>query len=310
MAHVVIHITLQNSVERAQKSHEAVAVDCRNLHLRLSDNVRGTRLALEECALSEVVRRAVVHDLGGFGAGLQRLCGNALARDQQVEVVTFLALSNDGLPCSEAVLLDGVSDLASLVVVHGLQNGDGLQEVFVLVALVLSGILHDVVEGVSVELPERNGGLGHNRRCSRRVVEQGQLSEGVAWLVSLQECCFLVLGLHAPRAIQLALLHDVEDRASLILRDDGGSRLELLLLHRIDDDVKLGLVQGLEHERHLQAHLYFVFHLLRLRHHVGLILLLFVVAAENLSTDGGALGDGAGGLGHDDWQIAHDLFSL
>ena len=46
MVHVVIHVALQDGVEWAKQAHEAVTIDCCDLDIRLSDNVRRTRLTL------------------------------------------------------------------------------------------------------------------------------------------------------------------------------------------------------------------------------------------------------------------------
>lgn len=63
--------------------------------------------------------------------------------------------------------------------VHVLQNGHGGEEVLVLLPLALGGVLNDVVEGLSIEGPERCIGVGHNGGSSRSIVEKGQLTKDV-----------------------------------------------------------------------------------------------------------------------------------
>ena len=94
-------------------------------------------------------------------------------------------MSDDSLACRETELFNCVCDLASFVVVYCLQDRHRAQEVLILVTLVLCGIFHDVIEGVTVQLPECHGALGNDRGGSWRIVEQGQLTEGVTLLVVL-----------------------------------------------------------------------------------------------------------------------------
>jgi len=81
------------------------------------------------------------------------------------------------------MFLDSVSDLGALVVVNTLQDGHTLQEVFVLGALSLRGVLHDMVKRISVQLPQ--GTLCLRLDCGRtwRIVKESKLSKGVTWLI-------------------------------------------------------------------------------------------------------------------------------
>ena len=88
------------------------------------------------------------------------------------------------------MLFDSVCDLTPLVVVHALKNGDGRQEIFIPIALVLCSVFHDVVEGVAIQLPKSNIGLGHDSGGSGSIVEKGKLTKGITWPVSLQESLF------------------------------------------------------------------------------------------------------------------------
>jgi hypothetical protein len=74
--------------------------------------------------------------------------------------------------------------------VHTLQNGDGRQEILVSITLVLCSVFHDMVEGVAIQLPKSNIGLGHDGGGSRSIVEKGELTEDITWLVILQESLF------------------------------------------------------------------------------------------------------------------------
>ena len=72
----------------------------------------------------------------------------------EVESVSFVALADDQVAGPELLRPERLGDGHALVAVHGLEQLDAGEEVFVLAALVDGGFLHDVVEGLSVERPE------------------------------------------------------------------------------------------------------------------------------------------------------------
>ena len=55
VGHILIHITLENGIKWSQEAHETISVNRGNLDLGLCDNVGGTRFALEESSLTEVI---------------------------------------------------------------------------------------------------------------------------------------------------------------------------------------------------------------------------------------------------------------
>ena len=184
MGHILVHIALENRIEGSQKSLEAISVDSGNLDFGLGDDVGGTRFAQKEGTLTEVVGGTVGFDLGG-GGSVKRLGGDSFTTDNDVEVATVSTLSKDLGTSGESGLLDGIGDLAALVMVDRLEDRDGREEIFVSITLVLSGILHDVSESVTVELPKRNCGFGNNSGGTGSVVKKSELTEGITRLVCL-----------------------------------------------------------------------------------------------------------------------------
>jgi hypothetical protein len=171
MRNVMVDIAVKNCIEGSQKSHEAVSVDSSHFHGGCGDHIGGTRLALQEGSLSEVVTRQVVFDFLGCGAGLKRLSSDCISADDDEEIISLVALGDDLRSGLEGVLFDSVCNLAPLVMVHALKNGDGRQEIFVPIPHVLCSVFHDVVEGVAIQLPESNIGLGHDGSGSWSIVE-------------------------------------------------------------------------------------------------------------------------------------------
>lgn len=122
MVDVFVHVALKDGVEGTKKPHEALSINFGDLNISLSHHIRSPWLRLEEGSLPKVVRWSILFDFSGWGTWLKRLCGNRVARDEQVEVVTFFSLINDRCTRCKVLLLDCIRYLAPLVVVHGLQD--------------------------------------------------------------------------------------------------------------------------------------------------------------------------------------------
>lgn len=158
------------------------------MQLGHGDDVGSAGLVLDKGALAEVVSGLVLVDLDGGLADLDSLGGDGLTLHDQVEgVAVLVTLLDDQLLGLVPLLLEGVSELAALVLVHVLEDLHALEELVVLLALLGSSILHDVVEGVAVQLPELSISLGCDGGSTGSVVEECKLTEGLAWVVLLQE---------------------------------------------------------------------------------------------------------------------------
>jgi len=187
MGHILVHTALEDGLKGSKQTHEAVSVDTSHVNVGLGDDVGGSRFTLEEGTLSKVLTRLVFHDLLGCGAGLHRLGGERLSADDDKEIVALVPLLNDLRTSFEGSLFNGISNLAPLVVVHAMKDRHAGQEIFVAIALVLRSILDNVVESVTVELPQRHVRLGHDRRRTGSIVQKSQLTKGITWLISFQE---------------------------------------------------------------------------------------------------------------------------
>ena len=108
------------------------------------------------------------------------------------------------------MLLDSVGNLTALVMVDALEDGDGGEEVFVAVALVLGSILHNMIESVAVKLPKVYIALGHNGCSTWSIVQECKLSEGLTRLVRFEVSGFSISWVEALAAVELALLHNEE----------------------------------------------------------------------------------------------------
>ena len=120
--------------------------------MTLSDDVGSTRHVQEQRALAEVVSWVVPLDDLGWLAWLEHLGGNAFAFDDHEELVAILvAFSDDEVSRFVPVLLESVSQLGPLLLLHALEDLYLVQEVVVLLSLLLDSCLDDVVESVAVE---------------------------------------------------------------------------------------------------------------------------------------------------------------
>ena len=154
MRDILVHIALQDGVEGPQKPNKAVSINCCNFNLRHSNNICCTRLTLEQGSLTEVITWAIFFNLDWLSL-TERFGSDSIAANNDVEVVTLVAFSEDFGIGSVCCLFDGVSYFASLVVINTLQDGYRREEVLISISLVLRCIFHNVVECVAIKLPER-----------------------------------------------------------------------------------------------------------------------------------------------------------
>jgi hypothetical protein len=180
-------VSLEDLLDRAQQSLEAVTVQGHHLHRRGRYDVSCSWLVLHQRPLAKVISWSVLVDLHWSIARLKCLGGDCGAAHDQEEGLALFSLSNDEVLGLEPLLDESVSEFAALVLVHVLEDAHALQELLVLLSLLRSCVLHDVVEGLAIQRPQLSLGLRNDGRCSGSVVEQGELSEGLARVVLLQE---------------------------------------------------------------------------------------------------------------------------
>lgn len=104
-----------------------------------------------------------------------------------------------------------------------------------------------MVEGLSVQRVEDAVGGGHDRRGPRSIIEEAQLAEDFPGHVLFEEGRLGVAG-EDLRAVQSALVVDVQLVAVIALLDHVVSGGELAFLHGVDDHVQVFLLEVLEHE--------------------------------------------------------------
>mmetsp|Transcript_61139 Transcript_61139/g.108750 ORF Transcript_61139/g.108750 Transcript_61139/m.108750 type:complete len:254 (-) Transcript_61139:479-1240(-) len=182
------------------------------------------------------------------------LHGYALALHEEEEPVSGIALVDDlDVFALEGLYLEGICDGHHLVLVDVAQNGNLLQEVRVLGTLACSGILHDVVEGLSIKLPE-SCFLFANHCCgARAVVEKGKLSEDVSDRAGLDT---FLLSVDQLPAFSNTLLNEEHAFAIISFLDDLFPSCCWMLLERHDHGLHVLLLQASEEEARFEAFLY------------------------------------------------------
>ena len=174
---IVLHVAHQDGVDGSQQTSETLAVKCNNLESCCGDDVCCSWLIFEQGSLSKVVTLLVLMHLDGRLAWLKSLGGLGLARHDHEEAVTLCTLSDHILALFEPFLADGISQFRSLIRLHVLQNADLDEKFLILVSLLLGRVLHNVIEGASVERPQLRRLRSSNVRSSGSVVQQGKLSK-------------------------------------------------------------------------------------------------------------------------------------
>merc|ERR1740121_133753 len=131
-----------------QEALEGDAVNAEQLRLAAYDRNSGCTVRVpDERELAKVVAHAILHHRFAIFLGL---CSSLL---HDVKLVAHLALGHDHLliPCN--LNSEGICELRPFVGVHVRQEGHLREERVVLVPLVLSCLLNDVTERLSVERP-------------------------------------------------------------------------------------------------------------------------------------------------------------
>ena len=165
--------------------------------------------------------------------------------------------------------------------VHVLQDGNGGQEIFELLSLLLRSFLDDGVERFSVEREQRGVLIGSNSGGTGSIVQQGKLAENFTVIVRFEH---LTRTLNNLGASQLARLMNVEHIAGFTLGDDGLAGRALAHIHGLDDDIEVLVVQVDEHKTVFDALADGGSSLLALGYYLCLESLLLVPSTEDLGT--------------------------
>lgn len=243
---VEVDVPLEDVFERAKHSLEGMAVDSDAAAVRLGDNSCSSRLISQKGKLSEVTANAVIAHSLSILAGVQHLDRVGLTRDKEEQITSLLTFFNYLVACLVFSILEGLSDLRSFIGVDGLQERHLGEELFVLLAPSYGGILHNMVERLTVELVKQTILESSDGGRTRSVVQQSQLTEGFAGMVLLEE-----RGLWALEhlgALQVTLRDDVQAVTLIALLYNHITALEVLLGHGVDDDLLFGLLEAREHE--------------------------------------------------------------
>lgn len=279
---VLVHVALQDLLNRAQKPLEGVSLDGDNAAVGLCLNAGLSDGVLDQSDFSEVVAFLVLKDLLEWGSGRFLLfCDESALRDD-VEAVSLVALLDDVAAGCELLFLEAVAELLLLVGVDLCQDlhfGEDLRVVF---AFFGGGLLHDVVEGGAVEPEQLARGLALDGGGTRGVVHEGKLSEEIASVVGLE------VGLLAGddlEAVKLSLIDDIQSVSFFALSDDCLSGLGVHFLHGVDDDAEVFLVERLEEDGLLDESLDFFFGGSVLGDHFLDELCLLVELSEDLGAD-------------------------
>ena len=253
---VLVHVALQDVLDRAQQSLEGVSLDGDNAAVGLCLNAGLPDGVLDQSDFSEVVAFLVLKDLLDWGSGRFLLFCDESALGNDVEAVSLVTLLHDVAASCELLFLEAVAKLLLLVGVdlsQDLHLGEDFRVVF---AFFGGGLLHDVVEGGTVEAEQLARSLALDGGGTRGVVHEGQLSEEVTSVVGLE------VGLLAGNdleAVELSLVDDVQSVSLFALSDHCLCGLGVHFLHGVDDDAEVFLVERLEEDGLLDESLDFFF---------------------------------------------------
>lgn len=140
-----------------------------------------------------------------------------------------------------------------------------------------------MIEGLSIQGPEEAVSVGEDIRCSRRVVEEGELTKGFTSLIFLEKG-WCILSLEQLSAREDPAFDDEQLTAIFTLLDHVFSWRKLLLLHGIDNNFEVSVAQRLEQERSFKPLGDLVPCILGLTDDSGLEVTLLVPRSEGLGT--------------------------
>ena len=123
MLHILIHVSLQNSIKRSKQPHKAVSVNCCNFKLCRGNDISCTWLTFEQSSFSKVVSWAILFDLLRLRSGAHAFSCDSVSTYDQVEVITFVTLCDNTILSLELLLFDCIGNFTPLIVIHTLQNG-------------------------------------------------------------------------------------------------------------------------------------------------------------------------------------------
>jgi hypothetical protein len=170
---------------------------------------------------------------------------------KEEEIVSLVTLLDDEVSSLETVFMEGVSEFGSFIRLHSGENGNFFKESFIFLTTADGRVLHDVVEGVPVKLPQETLVLGLNRSSTRGVIQKCKFAKGSSRGVRQKES-----GVSLPRenfsTFQVSAADNIETVALVSLLDDNLISRCFNFLHGADDDVLLRVRESSEHERLVQ----------------------------------------------------------
>lgn len=165
-----------------------------------------------------------------------------------------------------SLLPDAVTDLDGFVGVHGRQQIDALQDVHIFISLLDGCILDNVIERSSIQSESNRISLSLNRCCSRSVVKKSQFTKWFSRLISLYifSKMLILLGRYLQRPWRNSWNNPIlpspphtschhllptwwPNHPTWFINHTKCS-LEMLLIHRIDNNIAFLILQRLEHE--------------------------------------------------------------
>mmetsp|Transcript_89633 Transcript_89633/g.182810 ORF Transcript_89633/g.182810 Transcript_89633/m.182810 type:complete len:313 (+) Transcript_89633:19-957(+) len=240
-SHVAVRRLEEEVLKWAKHMLEGRARDGQHLSLfAVDDDVRRTRLVLEERQLSEVVSCLILRLLAST-----LLRGMKLSILHYVKFVAWIILLHHGGPLAECLDSDRIRDLRTLIGPKRAQDAHLLQEGVVLLPPFGGRILDNVVEGVTVQLPADARFLRNDRCCSWAVVEQGEFPKDIAGVHGLHH---LFLAVDALGTVKRPRLDDKKIISIFALLDDLLVLFEVDLLHGHDDNLHILILEVRKHE--------------------------------------------------------------
>lgn len=242
---VLIHVALQDFLERTQQSLEGVSVNGNHPTVGHCLDAGLPHCVLDQGNLSEVVTFLVLEHLPDLGRRTLPLLGDQLAFCDDVETISLFPLFDYIAAWLEFFLFQGVAELFFLVGVHFCQDFYFRKDAGIVFAFFGGCLLNDVVKSRPVQAIEEAGSFGTDRGSPRSVVHQGQFPEKLAGVVGLQ------VGLGAVddfEAVELSLSDDVQSAALFSFYDDVLVGRGADFLHGVDDDSDIFLVEAAEED--------------------------------------------------------------
>ena len=238
---VRVHIPHKYLIKRSKEALETVAIDGSKLQLRSGNYTSLTLTVFQKSQLSKVITCLVMFNFFCSFTSLENFSSVGFSWNNQVKHWAFFILSNNFFTNWVVFLLNYICNLWAFILIHRFQNWYCCQEGLILVAFVLSCVLYNVIECITVKFPQERICFCCNCSSTRCIVKKSQLSKSLTRFIGLKVGRFISC-VKSFKTVKLTLFNDKKNCPSISLNNYIFSLLNMFFGHCTYYNFKLILV--------------------------------------------------------------------